>query len=68
MRHIERKLDTREKIKLGGLVKKAGLDGLPTATLYGLLLDAAEKLASESGDQHKQDWNIKGDLSLTFDD
>ena len=34
----DRKLDTRIKIHLGGLLVKAGLDDLDPATLYGALL------------------------------
>jgi len=67
MRNIERKQDTREKIKLGGLVKKAGLDQLPTAVLYGLLLDSAEKLLTADAKDVQESWKIKGDLALTED-
>jgi hypothetical protein len=41
--HIERKLDARKKIMLGGLFVKAGLDHFhphDPATLYGILLHA----------------------------
>lgn len=38
----ERKQDTRQKIQLGGLVKKAGLHEEPPAVLLGLLLEAKE--------------------------
>jgi Conjugal transfer protein TraD len=65
MKNLERKQDTRRKIQLGGLIKKAGLDGETTAVLYGLLLEAQEKLLSEQSDDIRQDWRIKGDLALT---
>ena len=65
MRDLERKQDTRRKIQLGGLVKKAGLDNEPTAVLYGLLLEAQEKLQSGHSDDVRDDWRIKGDLALT---
>jgi len=43
----ERRLDTRKKIELGGLVIKAGLQNLPKDILLGGLLDLVEKLESE---------------------
>lgn len=67
MKDIERKQDTRRKIQLGGLVKKAGLEHESTAILYGLLLEAAEKLKSEDAKTHRDSWHIRGDLALTFD-
>ncbi len=65
MKKLERKQDTRRKIQLGGLIKKAELDEETTAVLYGLLLDAQEKLQSEQGHDIRKDWRIKGDLALT---
>lgn len=65
MKNLERKQDTRRKIQLGGLIKKAGLDGETTAVLYGLLMEASEKLLSNDADQYRKDWRIKGDLALT---
>lgn len=38
----DRKIDTRCKIELGGLVVKAGLRNADRAFLLGVLLDAAE--------------------------
>ena len=35
---FERKLDARKKIKLGGLIIKAGLNHIDPQTLYGMLL------------------------------
>ncbi|MEN3214056.1 conjugal transfer protein TraD [Methylorubrum populi] len=43
-RHEERKADAYRKIKLGGLVIKAGLADLPSNVLLGLLMDGAERL------------------------
>lgn len=63
---LERKIDTRRKIQLGGLVKKAGLHEMPTATLFGLLLEAAELLQSENGEEVKNRWRVKGDIVLTM--
>jgi hypothetical protein len=65
MKSHERKSDTRRKIQLGGLVIKAGLEGETTATLLGVLLDAAEKLNSKSADKIRSDFKIKGDIALT---
>jgi hypothetical protein len=62
---LDRKQDTRRKIQLGGLVKKAGLDVQPTAVLYGLLLEAAESLQSENAEAIKSQWRLKGDIALT---
>jgi hypothetical protein len=45
----DRKADTRKKIMLGGLFVKAGLDDFypnDPATLYGMLLDAKEQIAT----------------------
>jgi len=66
MRTQERKADTRHKIKLGGLVKKAGLDSEPTAIILGLLLEAAEKLQGKQSDKHRDQWRIRGDLELSI--
>lgn len=60
-----RKQDTRVKIQLGGLVKKAGLHEEPTAVLYGLLLEAKEKLESKAGIQQREAWRLQGDIALT---
>jgi hypothetical protein len=65
MKTLERKEDTRRKIQLGGLIKKANLDGETTAILYGMLLDAQEKLQSSQGESIRKSWRIKGDVALT---
>ena len=65
MRNLERKEDTRRKIQLGGLVKKAGLENESTAVLYGLLLDAVEKLQTEAAEKFRSEWKIKGELAFT---
>lgn len=62
---LERKQDTREKIQLGGLVKKAGLGDLSTATLYGLLLEAAKQLNSIHGKKMADHWQAQGDMALS---
>lgn len=67
MRNLERKEDTRQKIQLGGLVKKARLEQESTAVLYGMLLEAAEHLNFEDGEKFRTRWKIKGDLAFTRD-
>lgn len=49
----ERKMRTRNLIELGGLITKAGLDYLPTNTLYGALLFIAESLNNNSAIKDK---------------
>jgi hypothetical protein len=65
MKNLERKQDTRRKIQLGGLIKKAGLDEETTAVIYGLLLDAKEQLLDKNAQTTRKTWKIKGDLALT---
>ena len=65
MRNLERKQDTRRKIQLGGLVKKAGLDGEATAVIFGLLLEAKQKLDEGDSVKVRDDWRIIGDLALS---
>lgn len=65
MRNLERKEDTRRKIQLGGLVKKAGIGNESTAVLYGMLLEAAEHLNFEDAEKFRTRWKIKGDLAFT---
>jgi hypothetical protein len=60
MQRLNRKQDTRRKIQLGGLIKKAGLENESTAVLYGLLLEAKENLCSKKGE-----WQLKGDIAFT---
>lgn len=64
---LDRKEDTRHKIQLGGLVKKAKLDELPTATLLGLLLEAAELLETDQKNEALNRWRLKGDIAFTQD-
>lgn len=65
MRTLERRQDTRQKIQLGGLVKKAQLEHENTAVLYGLLLEAFEQLNGEHSEHFRNAWRIKGDMALT---
>jgi hypothetical protein len=63
---LARKKDTRRKIQLGGLVKKAGLDNIPAAVLLGLLMEAAESLQNEDAEAIKNRWRLKGDIAFTL--
>lgn len=65
MKTIERKQETRQKIQLGGLIKKAGLHEESTAVIYGLLLDAVEQLQSNQAEDIRKAWRLKGDIALT---
>jgi hypothetical protein len=62
MQRLNRKQDTRRKIQLGGLIKKAGLENESTAVLYGLLLEAKDNLKIK-----KDEWRLKGDIAFTRD-
>lgn len=58
----ERKMRTRHLIEVGGLVTKAGLDYLPTNTLYGALLSIADSL--ENNQAIKNEWTRIGKTKL----
>ena len=58
----ERKMRTRHLIEVGGLVTKAGLDYLPTNTLYGALLSIASSL--EMNQTIKDQWTKAGQNKL----
>lgn len=58
----ERKARTRHLIEIGGLVTKAGLDDLPTNTLYGALLSLSNEL--KNNDSIRSAWSIKGNSAF----
>ena len=58
----ERKMRTRHLIELGGLITKAGLDYLPTNTLYGALISIAQDL--ETNQAIKDNWTKIGKTQL----
>lgn len=62
-----RKLDTRNKIQLGGLVIKAGLAEEDAAVLLGILVSAAEALAGSDGHFARQRFRQAGDRVFTED-
>ena len=65
MNDIDRKQETRRKIQLGGLIKKANLDNEATAVILGLLLEAAESLQTKAADENRKRWRLKGDIAFT---
>ena len=62
LRFKERKAYTRNLIKLGGLVVKAGLDSLPVNALYGALLSLKDTL--EKDDAVQAVWIVKGNAAF----
>ena len=65
VKSLDRKADMRRKIQLGGLVIKAQLENESTNVLFGLLLDAKEKLEELDCEKIRQHWRIKGDLAFS---
>jgi conjugative transfer protein TraD len=63
----ERRLDTRHKIQLGGLVFKAGLDAEETAVLLGLLTAAKRVLSGQHAADSRQRWKDLGDKAFGTD-
>jgi hypothetical protein len=55
-----RRVDTRRKIQLGGLIVKAALEEESAALLLGVLLETKEKLAGSHSEQHRKQWQSKG--------
>lgn len=58
---LERKQDVREKIQLGGLVKKAELGDEPKSVILGLLCEAKKQLLGEQGSELRERWRERGD-------
>ena len=57
MSTLQRRLDARNKIMMGGLIIKAGLDDLHRtnkAALLGILLDAKKKLQTADVSERKK--------------
>lgn len=66
-RSTVRKLDTRRKIELGGLVIKAGLEQEDRATVLGVLMEAAERLKAPDAETMRAGWKQVGSALLTRD-
>ncbi len=62
LRLKEKKMRTRHLIEIGGLIVKAGLDHLPTNTLYGALISLNDEL--KNNDPIRSAWTIKGNSAL----
>ena len=54
----KRKMDTRRKIELGGLVIKSHLNQYPKDVILGALIDAVDQLSDNP--ELKRLWQIKG--------
>lgn len=66
LKQQERKSQTRQKISLGGLIVKAGLQEETSATLLGILLQAKERLENqETGEHFRSDCKLLGDIAFT---
>ena len=61
----DRRLDTRRKIQLGGLVIKAGLADEEPAVILGLLTAAKRALSGENADSSRRRWKEIGDNAFT---
>lgn len=61
----ERKRQTREKIELGGLITKAGLQALPKAELLGLLIEAKRCLDGNDAGRIREKWQAIGHESFS---
>jgi hypothetical protein len=60
----ERRLDTRHKIQLGGLVIKAGLAGEEPAVLLGILTAAKRVLSGQHAADSRRRWQELGDQAF----
>lgn len=67
---VKRRERTRQLIELGGLVAKAGLIELTDddrAVIFGVLVEAAARLRSESGEQAMLLWRRRGNRAFDAD-
>jgi hypothetical protein len=60
----DRRLDTRRKIQLGGLVIKAGLGDEEPAVILGLLTAAKRALGGENAAEARRRWKEIGDKAF----
>ena len=60
----ERRLDTRRKIQLGGLVIKAGLADEEPAVILGLLTAAKRVLSGQHAADSRRRWKELGDKAF----
>lgn len=67
---VKRRERTRQLIELGGLVAKAGLVELTDddrAVIFGLLVEAADRLRGDERDQAITLWRRRGKRSFNYD-
>lgn len=64
LRSTQRKVETRTKIELGGLVIKAGLSDELRSVILGALLSSAEALNGANGDQLREMFKQRGDAAF----
>jgi hypothetical protein len=60
----ERRLDTRHKIQLGGLIIKAGLGNEEPAVILGILTAAKRVLSSQNAADSRRRWKEIGDKAF----
>lgn len=60
-----RKEDTRQKIELGGLIVKAGLDSEDKAVIFGALLDAVRALSGPDSEAQRSKYREAGKWAFT---
>jgi hypothetical protein len=60
----DRRLDTRHKIQLGGLVIKAGLGEEEAAVILGLLTAAKRVLTGQNAGESRRRWKEIGDKAF----
>jgi hypothetical protein len=63
-----RRLDTRHKIQLGGLVIKAGLDAEEAVVLLGILTAAKRVLSGTHAADSRRRWKDLGDQAFSQSD
>jgi hypothetical protein len=63
-----RRLDTRHKIQLGGLVIKAGLDAEEASVLLGILTAAKRVLCGQHAADSRRRWKDLGDQAFSQSD
>ena len=64
----ERKADIRNKIQLGGLVIKAGLDDEASAVILGALVEAMAALAGDDAELARRRFHRIGDRTFKEDE
>lgn len=63
-----RKEDTRQKIELGGLIIKAGLDHEDKAVILGALLNAVNALSGPDSEEQRSKYREAGKQAFTTGD